>query len=70
MIVKHGSTATQVARGTSEEMSRKSLDGSLSVWVFCREAERRDVFGLVPSWSDSRYKRMMHYPNLEYYEKL
>ena len=33
MAVTHCSTATWVARGTSEEMSRKSLAGSLCVWV-------------------------------------
>ena len=56
MAVRHCSTATWVARGTSEETSRKSLAGSPCVGVFCWAAECSDVFGSVASCSDSRYK--------------
>ena len=55
MAVRHCSTTTWVARGTSEEMSRKSLAGSPCVWVFSWAAERRDVFGSIASCSNSRY---------------
>ena len=56
MAVRQRSTTKLVARGTSEEMSRKSLAGSPYVWVFCWAVERRDVFGSVASCLHSRYK--------------
>ena len=56
MAVTHCSTATWVARATSEEISRNSLAGSPCVWVFCWAAERSDVLGSVASCSVSRYK--------------
>ena len=57
MAVRHCSMATRVARGTSDKRSRRSLTGSLCVWVLLWAAGRRDVFGSVASCSDSKYKR-------------
>ena len=54
MAVSHCSRARWMARGTSEEMSRRSVAGSPCVSVFSLVAERTDVFGLLASCSHSR----------------
>ena len=56
MAVRQCSTATWVARCTSDKMSRKSLARSPCVWVFWWEVEHRDIFRSVASCSASRYK--------------